>query len=108
MIVQGICVLLTHQHSDAGCVVNDEAATEFLRELVATPSPSGDESDAARVVTRYLEDAGFHAHVDGVGNAVAEIGETGPLVLLLGHLDPVLPMLPVREKDGLLYGRGTV
>jgi len=88
--------------------MNDHEATALLRALVATPSPSGNEAAAARVLTEHLSAAGFRAHVDGAGNAVGEAGDAGPLVLLLGHIDTVPAPVPVRETGRVLHGRGAV
>jgi LysW-gamma-L-lysine carboxypeptidase len=44
-----------------------------------------------------------------VGNVVGAIERgDGPTVMLLGHLDTVPGLLPVRAKDGKLWGRGAV
>jgi [amino group carrier protein]-lysine/ornithine hydrolase len=97
---------------------DDEFA--LLRQLVATPSLSGQERAAADVQVgwcrMYMRGAtGCDAFVDDAGNAVA-ILDGGPAadgtapraVLLLGHIDTVPGDLPVIERDGQLYGRGAV
>ncbi len=55
---------------------------------------------------------GLDAHIDDVGNMVAQLPgtsaeNTNPIVLL-GHMDTVTGVIPVRLEDGLLYGRGAV
>lgn len=51
---------------------------------------------------------GFTTHIDEVGNAVGKLGEGEPQIILLGHMDTVKGFLPVVEKDGKIYGRGSV
>ncbi len=83
--------------------------TVLLRRLVETASVTGHEDQLARQLVDDMAALGFRAHRDAVGNAVGELGKPGgPLILLLGHLDTVPGDLPVFERDGKLYGRGTV
>ena len=51
---------------------------------------------------------GFRTHIDAAGNAVGELGDSGPQVVLLGHIDTVTGVVPVRVEDGRLYGRGAI
>ncbi len=82
----------------------------FLQELVARPSPSGEEAGAVGWLVDQMTALGFRAGRDAVGNAVGEVGPPGAerLILLLGHVDTVAGDVPVRRVDGRLYGRGTV
>jgi putative selenium metabolism hydrolase len=95
-----------------------ERAANLCRELVATPSLSGEEGDAAGVLVRAMEALGFDSvTTDRYGNVLGIIpGEgEGPCVLLDGHIDTV----PVPDEsvwshapfgaeiaDGKIYGRG--
>ena len=54
-----------------------------------------------------MQALGFHSYVDDAGNAVGEAG-AGPEIVLLGHIDTVPGVVPVRIEDGKLYGRGSV
>jgi putative selenium metabolism hydrolase len=90
----------------------------FLRDMVAIPSPSGQER---RVVDRILEEmrrVGFdEVYRDEVGSAVGRIG-TGPATILYdGHIDTVGLGDPTawthdpyagKVEDGRIYGLGTV
>lgn len=82
----------------------------FLRDLVAIPSPSGDEDAAGEFLVKSMAELGFRAHRDEAGNAVGEIGdpEAGRLIVLLGHMDTVPGDVPIRQEGSLLYGRGSV
>jgi LysW-gamma-L-lysine carboxypeptidase len=89
--------------------MTDEEALDLVRGMVRIASPSGHERELAAHFVCVLRSAGFDAHVDDAGNAIGAIGSAaGPQILLLGHLDTVLPLLPVREEGGVLYGRGAV
>ncbi|MFI6376428.1 [LysW]-lysine hydrolase [Streptomyces sp. NPDC050546] len=81
----------------------------LLLDLVRTPSVSGDERAAVRVLVDRMTVLGFTAYVDGAGNAVGECGDPdGPVIMLLGHIDTVPGDLPVERRGEVLHGRGTV
>lgn len=84
----------------------DEVA--FLAQLLRIPSLSGQEGEAAAFLVAQMAAFGWEAFVDEAGNAVGLLGDSGPLVVLLGHIDTVPGAIPVRFEDGKLYGRGAV
>ena len=79
----------------------------FLEQMLRIPSISGQEGEVAHFLVEQMRALGFHSYVDGAGNAVGEAGE-GPPIVLLGHIDTVPGIVPVRIEDGKLYGRGSV
>jgi N-acetyl-ornithine/N-acetyl-lysine deacetylase len=90
----------------------DEEA--LLINMLERYSPSGHERPLAEWLAGQIAPLGLHAHVDSVGNLIAELPpsrrsgpEQAPLVLL-GHLDTVQGYIPPRREDGRLYGRGAV
>lgn len=88
-----------------------EAPVEFLHELVAARSVSGDERAAAEVFTRWADRFGLHASIDEAGNAIGvrpSVGDRERTMVLLGHIDTVPGDIPVRIEDGVLHGRGSV
>lgn len=92
---------------------------EFCREAIRTPSPSGQEEAAARLMQRKMLEYGFdQADVAPYGSVLGCIRgkRPGMTVLLDGHIDHV--DVPDAEQwehdpfgaeiaDGRIYGRGT-
>jgi [amino group carrier protein]-lysine/ornithine hydrolase len=83
--------------------------SDTLFGLISHYSPSGNESTAVAWLTGRMHDLGYtQSFVDGAGNAVGVMGRGPRQVVLLGHIDTVPGELPVRQQDGILYGRGAV
>lgn len=87
---------------------------DLLFSLVGIPSLSTQEAEAAHFLARWMGANGFEAFVDAGGNAVG-ILDGGPDlegeqrdIILLGHIDTVSGVVPVRIENGKLYGRGAV
>ena len=91
------------------------AEIELLRELVATPSVSGDEAAVGALVERTVREWGLDVVRDDAGVRVTVPGRTpGPTLALVSHLDVVPPgegwaRDPFRPsiEEGRLYGRGS-
>lgn len=83
---------------------------QFLYDLVATESHSGNERAASDVFVRHASSRDFEAFRDEVENAIAHRGsEQAPVhIVLLGHIDTVPGDIPVRIANGVLHGRGSV
>lgn len=93
---------------------------DFARRLIQTPSPPGQEGDAAALVQEEMRKLGYdEVRTDEVGNVVGLIrGEgQGRSVMLNTHLDHVSPGDPAlwtdppfsaAVRDGAIYGRGAV
>lgn len=87
---------------------------DLLQELVAIPSLSGEEAEAASFLAGAMSELGMNAFVDEAGNAVgirecpAENGRIANEIVLLGHMDTVPGDIPVRIEGNVLYGRGSV
>lgn len=82
----------------------------FLEELLRIPSPSGEEDGLAEYLVEQMTALGFRAHRDEVGNVVGALGDPGAgrKIVLLGHMDTVPGLIPVRREGDRLYGRGAV
>lgn len=87
---------------------------ELLQQLVAIPSLSGQEHAAAEFLVASMTSLGLNAVLDEAGNAVGireqadENDQISREIVLLGHIDTVPGDIPVRIKEGILFGRGTV
>ncbi len=89
---------------------------EFLKDIIAIKSLSGQEKDVVHRIREEMEKVGFdEVRIDGFGNVLGRIG-SGPRVIAMdAHVDVVdvgdpdlwktPPFSPV-EKDGIIYGRG--
>ena len=84
-----------------------EASYEFLKKLLSTPGPSGNEGTAAKV---WREEAGKFAsgvRGDRMGNSFATLNAgRSPKVMLSGHIDEIGLMITHIEDQGLLRFTG--
>jgi [amino group carrier protein]-lysine/ornithine hydrolase len=83
-------------------------ALRLLRQMLEIYSPSGSEAPLASFLSQEMAANGFATKLDHTGNVLARIGQTGPRILLCGHLDTIPGEIPVRVKDGAMHGRGAV
>lgn len=89
--------------------LSDSSAEQLLQDLVAIPSPSRHESEAATFLTAWMRRQGYDdAFLDEAGNAVGVIGSGARQIVLLGHIDTFAGFPPVRLEGRSLYGRGSV
>jgi putative aminopeptidase FrvX len=83
-----------------------DASYEFLKRLLSTPGPSGNEGAAAKV---WREEAEGFAEVRGdtMGNSFATLNAGGsPRVMLSGHIDEIGLMVTHIDEKGLLRFTG--
>ncbi len=91
------------------------AEIELLRQLVATPSVSGDEEAVGRLVEETVRGWGLEVVRDDAGIRVTAAGRAaGPTLAFVSHLDVVPPgegwsrdPFQPAIMDGRLYGRGS-
>jgi LysW-gamma-L-lysine carboxypeptidase len=84
----------------------DEGA--LLRAMLDFHTPSGAEAPLVEYLVEELRALGFSTGRDAVGNLHAALGEGGPRIALVGHLDTVPGHLPVGEDSEAIWGRGAV
>ena len=76
----------------------------FLKELVETPSPSGYEQPAQRVIKGQLTGVADDLYTDVMGNLIARLdGKGGPKVMLAGHCDEIGFMVQFVDDRGFIY-----
>lgn len=85
-----------------------EYAVNLLMRMIKTYSPTGREAPLSQLLVNELQHHGFNAYIDEVGNAIGEYGSGERTILLCGHMDTVPGRLPVKNQDGIIYGRGAV
>ncbi|HJV65854.1 MAG TPA: M42 family metallopeptidase [Geomonas sp.] len=82
-----------------------EASFEFLKQLLAAPSPSGYEQPAQRIFRSYISSFS-QVSTDVMGNVFGFIegtGENRPKVMLVGHSDEIGLQIRYVDDDGFLY-----
>ncbi len=95
-----------------------EAVIDLLRELVAIPSPSGDERAVVERVADEMRVVGFdEVKIDSFGNVLGRVGDGERVVAFDAHLDTVgvgdrdqwsCDPFSGKLRDGSIYGRGAV
>lgn len=95
------------------------ASLELAQQLVEIASVTPDGSDCLDVVSKRLAKVGFHSErfdAGAVSNLWATYGDSGPLLVFVGHVDVVPPgdlqawrhdPFEAVLENGRLYGRGT-
>ncbi len=95
-----------------------EEMASLLREIVAIPSPCGQEGAVIeRLRTAMLEFGYDEVRVDKFGNLLGRVGSGPRLVAIDGHCDTVgvgdpdawgVDPYEGEYRDGVIYGRGAV
>ena len=82
----------------------DKAALAFLEKLVTTPSPSGYEQPAQKLMRERMGTFADGVSTDVHGNVIAALNPKAPLrVMLAGHVDEIGLMVKNITKEGYLY-----
>ena len=102
------------------CQAHEAWLHEVIDALVSIESPTDDKAAVDRCGAEFrarAAAAGLRVRIeprpDAGDHTVAEIGEGGPRVLLVGHVDTVWPhgqiaRMPLERRDGKLWGPGTL
>jgi len=82
----------------------DRAAKTFLQKLVESPSPSGFEQPAQKLVRARMKDVAESVRTDVHGNVIGVVNPDAPLrVMLAGHCDEIGLMITHVDENGYLY-----
>ena len=94
----------------------EKEVAQFLRDIVAIPSYSGQEKEVVDRIAQEMRKVGFdEVKVDGLGNIFGRIGNGKPVVAMDAHIDVVGVGDPTQWKhdpfkgkveNGVIYGRG--
>ncbi len=93
-----------------------EEMIAFFRDLIALPSPSGQEEKVAKRIQQEMLKTGFdEAVIDDYGSVIGRMGKGSPVLLYDGHIDTVGVKDPAawsfdpfkgKVEDGWVWGRG--
>ena len=75
---------------------------ELLEELVKVPGVSGFEEQVREFIKGKLDAMGVESVEDNIGNLIATIGDKGPRVVFMAHMDELGLVVTKIEKDGSL------
>src|SRR5260370_31792732 len=83
-----------------------EQSLNFLKRLVNTPSPVGDEVRGQRVWLDYVGEFADRTFSDAYGNCVAVLNKGGsPRLMLAAHADEIALAVNYIDEDGYVYVR---
>lgn len=111
--------MISIENSRAATQQRSDQLIDFTSRIVATPSLSGEEGDVAAVVVAEMKSLDYDdVWTDEVGNIIGKIaGNSGPTVMLNGHMDIVdpgpaagwpQPAYSGKVLGDQLWGRGSV
>ncbi len=82
----------------------DESRVDFLRKLITSPSPSGFEQSAQRLIREEVGRYADEVHTDIHGNVIATLHADGkPRLLLTAHCDEIGLIVRYIDEQGFLY-----
>ena len=82
----------------------DKQALAFLKELVATSTPSGSEQNGQKLVAAYMRKHADRVETDVHGNTIGILNPGAKLrVMLAGHCDEIGLMVQHIDDNGLVY-----
>ncbi|MCU0852589.1 MAG: M42 family metallopeptidase [Thermoplasmata archaeon] len=75
---------------------------ELLEEMINVPGVSGYEEDIREYIRAKVEELGIEAEEDNIGNLLAKVGDKGPVVMFMAHMDELGLVVTKIEDDGSL------
>jgi acetylornithine deacetylase/succinyl-diaminopimelate desuccinylase-like protein len=97
---------------------DEKSALKLVKQLVETPSVTGNENEIAKILHDFLKERGFIAELQDIGNnSLQTIGRikgegTGRSIMLCGHLDIFPPPADMKNPykaeiiDNKIFGAG--
>ncbi|TWU23039.1 putative aminopeptidase YsdC [Novipirellula galeiformis] len=83
-----------------------DAAREFFRQAIETPSPSGYEEPIQRLIGDYIRPFADQVRTDVHGNLIASVGDlSGPRLMYAGHCDQIGMLISHIDESGFLYAQ---
>jgi endoglucanase len=84
----------------------DATALEFLKQVLATPSPSGYEQPVQELVREYLTPFADKVTTDSHGNVIGVKNASAPLrVMYAGHCDQIGMLVQYIDAEGFIYAQ---
>ncbi len=84
----------------------NEHSLNFLKQLLSTPGPSGDETAVSRIWRNEAQTFADEVRADVRGNSFAVLKGDAQRVLLAGHIDEIGIMISYIDDDGFLSFSG--
>ncbi|MBV9258250.1 MAG: M42 family peptidase, partial [Ktedonobacteraceae bacterium] len=82
----------------------NESRVSFLRQLIASPAPSGFEQPVQQVIREEVKSYTDDIHTDVHGNVIAALNPNGqPRVMLTAHCDEIGFLVRYIDDQGFLY-----
>ncbi len=75
---------------------------KFLEQLCNSFGPSGHEEEAQKIVHNYSKDYADEVLHDGLGSLIFKKGNSGPKIMLAGHVDEIGFVITNIKKEGYL------
>ncbi len=75
---------------------------ELLEELIRAPGVSGFEEEVRGLIRSKVEAMGLEAEEDNIGNLIVTVGDSGPKVVFIAHMDELGLIVSKMESDGSL------
>lgn len=88
--------------------MDENSQVNLLKGLLEQYSPTLQEVPAVDFLAARMQALGYSVLVDDAGSVRGSLGDGPREIILLGHIDTVPGMVPVRLEEGRLFGRGAV
>lgn len=75
---------------------------ELLEEMIRVPGVSGFEDDIRDYIRTKVEAMGLKPHEDNLGDLIVTVGDNGPHVVFIAHMDELGLIVSKLEQDGSL------